>query len=694
VGKTVISDPSFDRSPASSSHGSDRHAATLARDTSGTEKSCQVSAFERIAWYSLLAVCVAVPTAVGYLPLSGLPPFTFDIFVYPKVFVLGWLVGISLLSWAGGVLTGHIEVRTVPLRLWLGAFLGLTIVSTFYAMDPTTAVFGGRPNAVGLLALLLCGALYLLVAQLVTTKRRMRALAWAMVAGGVIVAAVGLLQVLGADAHGPGADVGFMLARGASLLGNPDFTGTYLVMPAVLSAALALHGAGPRGRVAAASAFVLTTAALAATLSRGAWLGLALGLVALGAALMRSGSKSVRLRYVAAAAAAALAVPLVVVFRDPTRAYRQIADLAAGGLAGGGRLILWHEALAVIATRPLFGTGASSYWLGWYAARSAASVRLLGFLVTVDDPHNAALLLAATLGIPAALAGLGLVGVSLGAAGTTAFARKVAGDRLMYAGWWGALFGLCVALFFEPVTIPVVAAVLVCAGVLAAARSKSESWPPGARYVACTAVGLLAVTSIVISTLSLGSDTKLASASASADKVAVARGAAALAPWNSDARDQAVYGYANVVLEQIMAGDPRAAGAAQLAEQQLRDLVSTHPYEYKNYASMVLGDDAFRRAAAAADRALEIYPLSPEAAYLKSTAQISLGDPAGAVRTLDPVWELDHGYAYPGVVYAEALAAAGDQARAETVMRTLEKRFPDNQDVRNMAKWVRSRAPR
>jgi O-antigen ligase len=658
-----------------------------------------LSRAELIAWYALLVVPVAVPTAVAKVPFAQDASFTYNLYVYPKLFALGWLVGISLLAWGIGVATGTIEARTVPLQWWLIAFLGLALASTSFALSPTTAFFGGRYYAVGMLVLLLSGALFFLITQLVTTTWRVRAFSWATVVGGAIVAGVGLLQVFGVDPLGPGTDPAFMTARGMSLLGNPDFSGTFLIMPAVLAAALLLSEHESRLRAAALFAFLLTTASLVTTLTRAAWIGLALGLLVLMVALIRSGTRWARPLYIALGATTALVLPLLLILRDPTRALRQVADLATGGTAGSGRLILWKEALEVIARHPLLGTGPDSYRLGWYVVRSVESVRLSGIATVTEDPHNVVLLLAATVGIPAAFAAAGFIGASLYTSAQSAFARHGSADRLLYGGWWAALLALCAALILSANTIPVVVALLSAAGILMAARSRPASWPTWVRYILCGSAAVIAVVALCVATLTIWSDATLMHAQTVPDRVPLAGKAAMLAPWNAVAREQAVFGSVEAAMRTIQSGRPEAPTEAALVEQQLNALIAENPYEYRNrielayflgQSASVLGDDAFRRAIEAANGALEVCPVSPEAAYLKATAQTSLGNPGEAVRTLDGVWDDDPSSPYAGVVFAEALLLSGDQSKAAAVVRTLVDRFPTDQNVLKIADRVRN----
>ena len=659
---------------------------------------------ERIAWYALLAVPAGVPVAISKMPFTSLPPITSTLVVYPKLFVLSWLVGVSLLAWVSGVLIGEIKIRAVPLGWPLVTFFGLACLSTALGLSPMTAFFGGDYYAVGLLVLLLGGALYLLLTQLVTNVDRMNAFSWAMVAGGVVVAIVGLLQMAGVDPLGATSLPGFMNARGTSLLGNPDFTGNYLVVPAVIAATLTLSEARATRRAVAGCAFVLTSSALLGTLTRGAGLGFAVGVVVLGVAFARVPSKIGRWQHLALGAAVTLAIPALIVLRNPVRLTRQILDLSGGATAGSGRLILWREAVAIASRHALLGTGPDSYRLGWYAVRDAASVRLSGLSTLSQDPHNVALLLAATVGVPAALVAFGFVVASLATTRTAAFSRDESGSgRLLYAGWWASLLGLCLALIFATSTIPIVVVLFSATGILMAGKARLRGWSLGTHWAAAFAAALLALAAMSISTTTIAADAMMLQAKRSSNGAALARRAATLAPWYPAAREKAAFDYADAVVAAVEAGKHTVAvaTAATDAESGLRALIVSNPQEHKYYVHLasyldnvgsVLGADAFTRASTAADVALEIYPVSAEAAYLKGVAQLDLGDPSAAVKALAPLWDIDPAYPNAGVVYAEALLRSGDLARAERVVRTLTKRFPTNQDVRGVAARVTAAA--
>ncbi len=373
---------------------------------------------EQIAWWALLAIPALTPVVIGIVPFSTQGPWTQNPFIYPRILALSVLVAVGACAWAVAVLRGDMPVRSIPRGWWLAGFFGLVLLSTGLALSPSMAFFGGEYQSVGLLSLLLAGGVFFLLTQLLTSLGRIRALSWSTVAGGVVVALVTILQVRGMDPLGLSRENLYVLQRGPSLLGNPDFTATYLVVPVLVSAALALSSVSTRLKVLAWAAFAFTLLAVVTSLTRGAWVGVAIGAVALVVAARRSSLGSREGRWLLGGLG--LVLTASVLYRGPASFLARFSDLASTATAGDGRFVLWKDALAVAAQHPLFGTGADSYRLGWYSVRSLASVRLSGIALTNEDPHNIVLLLMATLGIPAGLYAVGLVLATLWGTGKAA----------------------------------------------------------------------------------------------------------------------------------------------------------------------------------------------------------------------------------------------------------------------------------
>jgi putative inorganic carbon (HCO3(-)) transporter len=199
------------------------------------------------------------------------------------------------------------------------------------------------------------------------------------VVGATACAAVALSQWAGAD---PFAAAGWQPAiEGASIrmrvygtLGNPNFVGVLMAMTLPLTMATLSSGSVGQRRVAAWAALGLQAAALVATGSRGAVLGLAAA-VAVYATLRWS--RRVRLGLAAVALFAAVAVAV-----SPAR---PIDTTAAG------RLHLWRIAWPRVREAPLVGQGPGAVTLrfpDWQRNAAREGVRDRRFAGLTDHVHN------------------------------------------------------------------------------------------------------------------------------------------------------------------------------------------------------------------------------------------------------------------------------------------------------------------
>jgi len=657
---------------------------------------------ENVAWWSLLAIPALVPIAVGMIPFILGSRFTYNMYVYPKVFTLAFFIAIALSAWATGIAGNTIALRTVPQKWPFLAFFGLATLSTVFAINPSMSFFGGRYLSVGMFVFLLAGAVYLLVTQLITSLDRVYALTWATVVGGLGVAVVGLFQVVGIDPIGISTtENAWLMSRGASLFGNSDFTGAYLVVPVVVALALGLSERTPTKRLVGLVSFGVLLAALVSTLTRGAWVGAFVGVIILLVASFRGASKVRKDQYWILGGL--LVLPVAIAALNWKLFAERFQDLAAIATAGGGRLILWREALAVIAKHPLLGTGPDAYRLGWYGVRGAESVRLTGIATMSEDPHNVALLIGATIGIPALLAAVVLIVMSLVSSARSAFAKDAPISRRVLTGWWAALIGLCIVSVLTPNSIAVsLMLFLACAMLVAPTATETELAPGVVRALSGAALAF-GVAALVIAGLTLTSDVRLMQAQVSTAKSQALAQAAAVAPWYIEAQDQTASEFSAQGLGSLAAGQPVGMEAARAAEARIRKLVAMNPDEYRSWAMLAVfyntagtayAEDAFQQGITAASQAMAIYPINVEAANLKAFAQESQGDHAGAIETLKDVWDLDPRYFDSGKTYMVALIGDGQLEEAHVVLTSLQSRFPDNPEITGLTQFLDSQTKR
>jgi O-antigen ligase len=636
---------------------------------------------ERIAWYCLLAIPVAVPLAVGHAPFTGGNPFLYDPFVVPKLAALGTLVGVGLMSLATGWAMGSVPLRTVPRKWLILAFFILAAVATAVALHPLSAIFGGSAQRVGLLAFSLAGGTFLLASQLVVGKQRMTELARSVMAGGALVAAIGLVQAMGYDPVGVQIAELWMIGRGTSTIGNSDWTGTYLVLPTVLAAGLALAERSRALRILASACFAALALGLLLTLTRGAWLATLVGVATLGFAFWRSGSRlSKSSLWAIAAALGILATGVAVKF---SAIAPRFLDLSKGiDKASGGRIVPWKEALAVIGQHPLFGVGPDSFRLGWFPIRTLASLST-GASGVAEDPHNTILLLAATVGVPAMLvaAATPLAGLISGA--RDAFPRGAQSDRLIYSSWWAALLAVCVALMFSLNTIVIMALVALAIAVVAAPASRALKT---ANWIQWTLAGLavaLAVPLIAFPAMSLGSDYQMAQAM-TGDTALSSQRAIDIAPWNYAARNQHAFALSAAAINALKNKSSDAQALFETADAASAQLIAWNPYEHDSYllraslltdAGAYLGQSTLNSAIDAADKGLTVQPNSLPLRMVKVDALSQLGRWQEVVDTLTGIWDADPAYALPGTAYAEALVRIGRTTEAGAVIKELRSRF-------------------
>ncbi len=141
--------------------------------------------------------------------------------------------------------------------------------------------------------------------------------------------------------------------RAYSIIENPNGLGAFLLLGTLLAAGLALQRIATRERLTLAALAVVLAAGIAVTFSRGAWLGLVVGLVAL-TALSRW-----RLLVGLAAAGAAVLLASPQVFIHRLAFAFSTAYLAKS--ASAGRLYIWRVAANRIVENPWTGVGLGTF---------------------------------------------------------------------------------------------------------------------------------------------------------------------------------------------------------------------------------------------------------------------------------------------------------------------------------------------
>jgi tetratricopeptide (TPR) repeat protein/O-antigen ligase len=321
------------------------------------------------------------------------------------------------------------------LLLWLA-----TAVATVFSVVPRLSFIGSSERAQGLVFLTAALVLFGAVAWAAREPARSARIVAVLVAGSVPVAVFALLQSAGVEVV-PGKVESALRVFGT--LSNPMFLGAYLMLVLPLSVARLITSLRERRSVVAIGYGVvglLQVAALSATVSRGAFGGLAAGIVVFALAWSGAGGR----RWVgwsgAALAVAGLAFvgtlnvpggplePLKVV--PILERVGQIGETATGSQAA--RLRIWTAVDELLAQEPgrlVLGHGPESlkYALLPYAGPNIGGRGQADRLV--DRAHNVLLDALVMTGVPGALALLLVYGAWLVAAAATLGLTRERRDR-------------------------------------------------------------------------------------------------------------------------------------------------------------------------------------------------------------------------------------------------------------------------
>jgi len=240
-------------------------------------------------------------------------------------------LGLMAVSWiAFMVLARRWDVAATPLDWYFLAYVAAELLATACSSRPWESLFLAR-------RVLLIGIVYCFASRIGTREEAQRAAA-VLLGAAVVVALIGVAKLL---LGGPGDN---------TRLGIFQFymtTSQLMMIVLLLLVSFGLHPSTPRGvRIAAWVAVIPVAIALYATVTRGAYLAAAAGLLLL--ALVRSWKLVIPL---------VLLIACVVLFAPPyvTARLHSIVDIHHPENAS--RILLWSTGLKIFADHPLTGVG-------------------------------------------------------------------------------------------------------------------------------------------------------------------------------------------------------------------------------------------------------------------------------------------------------------------------------------------------
>ena len=355
-----------------------------------------------------LALSVAVVFVVA-LPLAVNP------WGFQQRLPVAWLVVLVLvpLGLAAAIRAEGAVVVARPLRWWL-ALLVIFAAATIVSVAPLNALIGSPARRLGLIGWVAIALACWWGVHLGRRPGALDAVTRAVVAGSIPVSAIGLIE-RGERFFSFGS--GLDLVRSASTLKNAAFLGAYLclVIPIALRMASGRHVPKP-WRVVAGVAAVTAIVTLAFSQTRAAWLGTLAGVVVLvvgrsergtdtGDAPGRARFSGRRPTIVVLGAIGLLAV---IALTAPVRD-RALSVASVGAGSNRARTLLWVRGLVAIGDRPVLGYGPDATLLAYPHVIDARFEREVTRQTLPDRAHTLLLDLTLWGGIPALVAGVGLL---------------------------------------------------------------------------------------------------------------------------------------------------------------------------------------------------------------------------------------------------------------------------------------------
>lgn len=370
--------------------------------------------------------------AVVYLHLSDVLvsrhdlPSLLQLLVIPLLFV-------AVLEWRAKLFEG---LAPWSVTVALAAYVLVFLLSTTAATEPALADARTVAAAKGFV-------LYALVLLLATTPGRIRAGVWALAGSGLLLAGVGLIQVLTGEygsAFGGLAGVEQAQVFGevvepriAGPVGDPNFFAQTLVIVVPLGLLLAWKERSTWLRLAGLAAAVVTAGAVLATYSRGG--ALALGVVVVGSLFAaRPGRRRLLAAVVALMLAGALLLPDDVsrrlgTLRQVLPGQERVEELDS---SFQNRILQARVAWNMFLDHPMTGVGAGNYTRHYtdYADEVGSTAPAYYRDGGGHYPHNLYLELAAETGFPGLIVFGGVILLVLGHLRRAGAAFLVAGREL------------------------------------------------------------------------------------------------------------------------------------------------------------------------------------------------------------------------------------------------------------------------
>jgi O-antigen ligase len=297
--------------------------------------------------------------------------------------------------------------------LLVSAYVALIAVSTVFGAAPVASLFGSFENQMGLVTRLCFYLCFMaIICGIGQSWTRLMQTLWAMSLTGLCAATYAFAQFFGRDLFLPSRlytfnEMGETVVRPIGTLGHADYLGNFLLYTTPLCVGLALNSRGRTRRFGIVAA-ALSTAAIAFSGTRGAWLGLIVGgCVFAGLELSRKcspqaiWSRRIALR-VAISCVLVLLSALLIASNPASRNMVVRARLfLTEGFTGAGRTLLWRDSLRMTPDFAIAGCGPEGFRKAFLAYKSDELARFAPD-INNESAHNSYLDAAISFGLPGA----------------------------------------------------------------------------------------------------------------------------------------------------------------------------------------------------------------------------------------------------------------------------------------------------
>lgn len=649
----------------------------------------------KIVWVILLVLVAFIPLAMSNGRFFGFEyPFTHDIYDTFKIAFLRIGSVTALAFFIFDLLKNGMKLKTSPLYWLLGAFLALTVVSSFTSISFVISFFGKYRRYEGLWTYFIYATLFFLAVQYASNFTRVKQLARTLSYSSAAVAFYGLLQAIGIEPFMQG--VGFEQGRSYSSYGNPDFLAGYLAFGVFVTLGLILSEKVTVHRVSYWLILLLNAAVSITAYARSIWVGIFVALIAFVVIFVLSKTRFEKLDYGfmggVGGAVALLAASSVNSANEVTNFVSRVTSIFKFSEGSANtRFLIWQAAIDAIKDKPLLGFGPDTFRLVFRRYAPDAYARYAGYASVADNVHNYVLQLAAGIGIPGMILYYAF-GIAIAVMSFPLIIGKRlektgidAKQALLYAGFWLAILAYQVHLFFGISLSGVSFLLFLSYGVLVSPLCKTVNVPALRTYLAYPLIGLSLIFALVVSgfsfNLMLADGEYFIAKTAYNDRniyayLDYAERAVKRNPYNDVYQTELFLAKSDIALYSGMGflaktdgssySEEEVASAINDANQQAQKAIDFMPWEYDNYSLVI----AYYTQLAGNLHLPEYYQKAKELAE----KQIPKTPNGLALR----------------LAYAEVLVALGEDAKAEKELEFIIEHDPNFEKPREILQNMRN----